>query len=131
MSLVTCAGCGSDLSAGVSPCPNCGLPQIMPAVRGGRTAPAISQSAKDVLAGFGVIVGGILWVLLVLGTCVHSLSSGPQSGSGSGRAYRRSDGRWSEDPAVQLEKIIKESNERHERWRSDCRTGRTGNPECP
>ena len=138
MALVKCPECAREVSDRATSCPGCGCPlQVAeppsnptsahtagPSRPSKITQPTGSNNAKG-CQGCLLMVVGIVLLLMLIGMC----SDG--GGSAASSPYRRSDGRWSDDPSVQLEQLNRESHEKHERWRSDCATGRGRNPECP
>ena len=99
----------------------------------GLTIPeAYGGSGRDILATMIVIEelsrrSLALAVPYIMAACYAGMNERPDPPA----VYRRSDGRWSNDPTVQGEQMLKESDERHRRWQSDCRSGRGNNPHCP
>jgi hypothetical protein len=85
------------------------------------------ESSKASLAVFKI--GGFGLIALILGSCYAILLS--DDAQNVTRRYRLPDGRWSDDPAVQLQILQKQSAQQHTRWESDCRVGIHGNPVCP
>lgn len=110
-------------------CPRCGVAYV--------AASSLPPSWKEVrmqLMVVGVLLAAV--VIVPMATCsgggqpTTPVTTTTPSSSSRNSAYRLPDGRWSDDPVVRLEKLLKESDERHRRWESDCRTGRGRNPEC-
>lgn len=121
--MTRCGTCGGDLSGTGRFCLSCG------AILDEETREVLVRAHEESVKSEGR-VSQIIALLIVCGVVAMcgSLALRPSTES---QPYRRGDGRWSDDPGVRAEQLFRESEERHRRWESDCRTGRGPNPHCP